>query len=236
MSRQYLLRLAALMRELGFINGCLYAANKVAQKIFRRALVFKYYLYSQPVRPEPLLSPRRGGKIKVCKVSVGDPVLQMFPRPDDVFSYRFDQGAICLVAWKESLPVGYIWLLLGRYLEDEVRCEFDPQPIGKAAWDFDIYITPEERAGLCFARLWDQANDYLRENGYLYTASRVSAFNRRSQESHKRLGAQQVGTAVFFVLATWQVAFFTEKPFFHLSFSDKNYPKIRVPPAAREQS
>lgn len=221
-------RLGALHNELGFVDGLLYAADRLVQSILGRRFIVKYHLYSQPVIQRELLSARRGAKISVRKLSAEDPVLAVFPRPKDVFTYRFRQKALCFVAYKHEKPVGFLWVVFGSYFEDEVRCKFYPQPCGKAAWDFDIYIFPEERTSLCFARLWDAVNHFLKEQGCLYTASRVSAFNRLSQHSHQRLGAKRVGTATFFLLASWQLSLFSEWPFIHFSISKKRYPKIYV--------
>jgi len=72
------------------------------------------------------------------------------------------QGAICLGAFKNDELLGYAWILLGTYEEDEVRCFFVPMPEGESAWDFDIYLDPKYRIGFAFPRLWDEVNTYLR--------------------------------------------------------------------------
>ena len=73
-----------------------------------------------------------------------------------------------------------MWISTGPYDEDEVRARFDPRPQGRAAWDYDIFIVPEERGGLLFVRLWDAAYELLRARGYLWSLSRISSFNLAS--------------------------------------------------------
>jgi hypothetical protein len=139
-----------------------------------------------------------------------------------------------LGAFKETSLVGYLWLLLGPYEEDEVRCRFIPMPQGKAAWDFDFYVVSRYRFGVGFLRLWDEANRYLKHRGIRWTMSRISAFNAVSLASHRRLGARVVGHAVFVVLGPCQLAVTTVFPFVQLSIGARNEPKIRVyPPKLR---
>jgi hypothetical protein len=170
----------------------------------------------------------------VYPVSEEDPVVRSFPPPLAVIRSRYKQDAICLVAFEESSLVGYLWLLLGPYEEDEVRCRFIPMPEGKAAWDFDVYVFSRYRLGIGFLRLWDEANRYLRERGIEWTMSRISAFNAVSFASHRKLGARVVGHAVFVVLGPCQLALTTVFPFVHLSVGTRNGPGIRVyPPKSR---
>jgi hypothetical protein len=161
----------------------------------------------------------------------------MFPPPLEVIRLRYEQEAICLAAFEGKSLVGYLWLLLGPYEEDEVRCRFIPMPEGKAAWDFDVYVVPGYRFGIGFLRLWDEANRYLKERGIQWTMSRISAFNAVSLASHRRLGARVVGHAVFVVLGPCQLALTTVFPFVHLSISTRSEPKIRIyPPETRRSS
>jgi hypothetical protein len=151
-----------------------------------------------------------------------------------VIQWRYRQGAICLGAFEGTHFLGYVWLLLGAYEEDEVRCRFIPMPEGKAAWDFDVYVVPRYRFGMGFLRLWDEANRYLKERGIQWTMSRISAFNAVSLASHRRLGARVVGHAVFVVLGPCQLAVTTVFPFVRLSIGTRNEPRIRVyPPESR---
>ncbi|RMD63334.1 MAG: GNAT family N-acetyltransferase [Alphaproteobacteria bacterium] len=195
------------MRELGALDGVLYALDRALQSLSAgRARLYRYTLVAQPVPSAPLLGPRRGRAIEVRPMTADDPALAALPLDAAVLRHRFAQdGVVCFGAFQDGEVIGCLWLCLGPFLEDEVRCRFIPRPAGAAAWDFDVYIHPERRAGLAFARLWDGANDYLRVRGIAWSFSRISLFNPGSLAAHARLGARRVASATFLRLGAWQV-------------------------------
>jgi hypothetical protein len=145
-----------------------------------------------------------------------------------VLSYRAKQGAVCFGAFKEGEIIGCLWLCVSPYEEDEVRCRYCPGPRGQSAWDFGVYLKPEQRSGLGFARLWDEANDFLRQRGVSISWSRISAFNPGSLAAHTRLGAQIVGKATFLRLGRCQLMVASVPPFLHLSLRESETPSIRL--------
>src|SRR3546814_8400271 len=100
-------------------------------------------------------------------------------------AYRAAQGAVCLGAFKNDAIIGCLWLCLSSYVEDEVRCRYQPAPAGEASWDFDVYVVPAQRSGPAFGRLRDEANAFLRQQGVACSWSRISAFNPASLASHE---------------------------------------------------
>jgi hypothetical protein len=219
----------ALSRDIGWLNASLYSLDRLLLKALRGYLrLYKYDLVAQPVRETPLLPPGRGKKIEVRMIDETDIVTHQFPRPSAVIQARFKQGAKCLVAFKEGEFIGYLWLLSGTYIEDEVRATFSPLPAMKAVWDFDVYVAPEYRVGFAFSRLWDEANRFLAEKEIKWSCSRISAFNPGSLSSHARLGARTLGTAMFFCAGRCQVMFATTAPYIHLSFHSASFPAIRL--------
>ena len=124
--------------------------------------------------------------------------------------------------------MGFLWLLLGSYQEDEVRARYVPLPTGRAAWDFDVYVAPESRLGLTFPRLWDGANGVLRENDMLWSCSRISPFNVGSLAAHARLGTLSLGSAIFLCAGRWQITFASIPPYFHLSSHPGSFPEFRL--------
>ena len=148
------------------------------------------------------------------------------PLDAKVLDFRFGQDAVCFGAFQADEMVGRIWLCLGPYLEDEVRCRFCPQPAGKASWDFDVYIRPDLRTGLVFARLWDTANGFMRDRGVTWSFSRISAFKPRSLASHSRLGARTIGTATFLCAGRWQVMVSCLRPYLFISSGPRSVPEI----------
>ncbi|ADE16267.1 conserved hypothetical protein [Nitrosococcus halophilus Nc 4] len=223
-------KLIALGAEIGWWNALLYGIHLVLSRYFRGADLFKYYLVAQPVGKKPNLPPHRGRSIQVRLVPEEDGVVKAFPRPQAAIRDRYQQGAVCLGAFNDDTLVGYLWLILDSYDEDEVRCRFVLEPLGEVAWDFDVYVRPDYRSSLVFARLWDEANGYLRERGIRWTLSRVSAFNRMSRESHRRLGAVDVGSALFLVMGGRQLMFSTCRPYLHISSGSASIPVVRVTP------
>ncbi|KFI22367.1 GNAT family N-acetyltransferase [Nitrosococcus oceani] len=224
-------KLLALGTELGWLNTLFYGIHSILSRYTRQVALFKYYLVVQPVGKEPNLPPYRGRSIQVRLVPKEDQAVKEFPRPYEVIQYRYQQGAVCLGAFNNNNNlVGYLWLILGAYDEDEVRCRFILRPVGEVAWDFDVYVRPDYRASFVFARLWDEANKYLQEQGVHWTLSRVSAFNRMSREAHRRLGAVEVDSALFIVVRRWQLMLSTCRPYFHISSGSANFPRLEVTP------
>jgi hypothetical protein len=159
-------------------------------------------------------------------MSQSDPILGKLPPSPTVINSRFEQSAICLAAFSAEELIGYLWLALDGFEEDEVRVRFQPMPADATAFDFDVYIFPEYRGGLAFAALWDATNKFLASRGIQFTCSRVSRYNSRSIESHNRLGATTIGHAVFFCGSKRQFMISTLRPFLHLSLSPKSRPTL----------
>jgi hypothetical protein len=218
-----------LIRELGWLNGAWYALDRLLRAVSHgRARLHKYYFMAQPVADKRWLPPSRGASLEVRQISASDAALKGFPRPAAVLPYRFEQGAICLGAFKAQRCIGFLWLALGPYREDEVRCRYVPVPQGQAAWDFDVYVDPEHRASLAFLRLWDEANRFLAARGMRWSLSRISAFNPTSISSHSRMAARRVGRAIFIALGSWQVSLSSIAPHFFLSRHADSFPVFLV--------
>lgn len=216
-------------KEFGAVSGALYILDRALKRLGLPAGVYRYILVAQPVPDRPLLGPRRGQSIAVRQVSRGDPALAAMPLSDDVLEYRFAQGALCFGAFQGEAMIGCLWICLGSYDEDEVRCRFVPLPPGGASWDFDIYVRDDLRTGLAFARLWDTVNADLRGRGVAWSFSRISAFNPRSLASHNRLGARRIGTATYLSLGPWQVMLSSLPPRLHVSTGPRAVPEVRLP-------
>jgi hypothetical protein len=221
-------RLATLIRELGWLNALLYASDLLVWMVTRRRLLTRYYIVAQPVSGRPLISPRRGTAISVRELDADAPALRELPLTPEVIRFRFAQKSVCLGAFKNGRIVGCLWLCRGPYVEDEIRCRFDPRPPGRAAWDYDVYVHPDCRVGLVFARLWEAANEYLRANGYDWSVSRISAFNPRSLASHTRLGAVPCGSLVVVHFGRVQVTFSTFRPRVHVSTGPRSVPQFAI--------
>ncbi|MEO7559788.1 MAG: hypothetical protein ABIT23_05990 [Nitrosospira sp.] len=218
-----------ILRQMGWFNVTLYALNSFLGMVSKRGLrLYRYYLIAQPVAKTTLLPPGRGKKIEVRLTCEQDEVVGQFPRPAAVIRARFEQEATCLAAFKEKRFIGFLWLLLGGYQEDEVRARFIPLPVGRAAWDFDVYVAPDSRLGLAFPRLWDEANCFLGKNNVQWTCSRISAFNAGSLASHARLGTLSMGSAIFLCAGRWQVTLASILPYFHLSSHPSSFPEFRL--------
>jgi hypothetical protein len=185
--------------------------------------LYAYRLVAQPIAPKPLLPPARGRSIEIRLMERGDPALAGLPLTSAVLDYRFGQRAVCFGAFKGGAIIGCLWLCLGPYLEDEVRCRFVPRD---ASWDFDVYLHPEHRVGFGFARLWDEANAHLRARGLAWSISRISVLNTKSLAAHDKLGIRRLGTAVFVKLGALQVMLATLAPFIHLSLSPSSAPTL----------
>lgn len=218
-----------MLQQWGWLNTSLFMLNRILAVISGgRLRLYRYHLIAQPVAKAAFLPPGRGKKIEIRLVQEHDEIIKEFPRPVKAIQARFRQGAQCLVALKEGQFVGFLWLLIGNYEEDEVRARFIPLPEGQAAWDFDVYVAPDFRLGLTFLRLWDQANRILCDNGILWSCSRISAFNTGSLGAHARLGTLSLGSAIFFCAGQSQITLASVSPYFHLSRYSGSSPEFRL--------
>lgn len=234
-NKRAVLRASETLRQLGWVNGGFFLLHRLLTLVSKgRLRIFKYYLVAQPVAKSRLLPAKRGKNIEVREVSEQDEVASQFPRPLNVIKARFEGGAKCLVAFNDGQFIGFLWLLLRDYREDEVRARYTPLPAGEVAWDFDVYVSPNFRVGPTFLRLWDEANDLLREIGVKWSCSRISAFNTRSVETHARLGARPLGSAVFVCGIRWQITFATIAPYCHLSTHPNSFPDFFLDTEAAE--
>lgn len=221
-------KLKKLVQELGSVGTLCYAVHRLCAKSTGWASLHRYLFVAQPIPNEALLPARRGRSIVVRQVDAKDPVLLGLPLDHKVLSYRAGQGAICFGAFKEAEIIGCLWVCLSPYKEDEVRCRYHPDPPAASVWDFDVYLKPEYRSGLGFARLWDEANDFLRQRGVAFSWSRISAFNSGSLASHARLGAKIVGNATFLRIGACQLMVASVPPYVHCSLRQEDVPSIRL--------
>lgn len=170
-----------------------------------RFAIVPYVLVAQPVGNAALSALSADARIVVRRIGPDDPVITHFPRPRAINEQRFASGAECYVAWVKDRFAGHIWIARGRYLEDEVRCDFEIAERDAGVWDYDVYVEPEFRLGRTLARLWKAVDDSLAAQGMQWTFSRINRFNASSLRSHQRLGAREVGRISFVVLGPVQV-------------------------------
>jgi hypothetical protein len=216
-----------MLRQWGWFNTGLFVLNWLLTTVSKgQVRLYRYYLIAQPVAKEPLLEQRRGKKIEVRLIQEQDEIIEQFPRPASAIRERFEQGAKCLVAIKDGRFIGFLWLLIGSYQEDEVRARYIPLPMNRSAWDFDVYVAPDFRLGFAFLRLWDQANYILSENDISWSCSRISAFNAGSLAGHARFGTVFLGSAIFFCVGECQLTFASISPYFHFSRQPDSFPEF----------
>jgi hypothetical protein len=216
------------IRRYGALGGSAYLIDRAAWRLRLPLRMSLHRFVAQPVPGSPRLPHGRGRGISIGRAGPGDPALAALDAPDAVARFRFGQGAICLVARKSADPVGTIWLAFDGFEEDLLRLRVRLAPAGRCAWDLGLYIDPAHRGGLAFARLWDAADEVLRERGIGWTLSRVEATNELSEASHRRLGARRIGSALIVRLGPIQLFLGTVPPFAHLSTGPGSVPVVRL--------
>jgi hypothetical protein len=216
------------LRDFGPLNAPLYLLARFLRRLpGGRSRLLKYGFWAQPV-PASRLLPARAGAIAIRPLRSEDPELAQVPRDPRLVAARLANGDICLGAVKHGRLAGCMWISTGPYDEDEVRARFDPRPQERAAWDYDIFIVPEERGSLLFVRLWDAAYELLRTRGYLWSLSRISSFNLPSQASQARMGARRVGWGVFLILFNHQLTISSVAPHVHYAPPGRRGPTLRI--------
>jgi hypothetical protein len=201
---------------LGWLNGGLQVFDSALRRLSGGAWrLVKYRFVAHPVSAASLCH-GRGASIEVRLLRRRNELPPAYPRPSAVLDQRYRQGAFSLAAWRHGELSGFLWLLCGSYQEDEVRVRYHlTSP--RSAWDFDVWVRPEDRFGLTFGRLWDEANRLLRARAVHWSCSRISAFNGDSLRAHAALGAVGIGDATFLICGNWQWMLATLPPYLHLS-------------------
>jgi hypothetical protein len=115
---------------------------------------------------------------------------------------------------------------------NEVRVDYLLPQDGCCVWDFDVFVAESERLGFLFAKQWDAFDALLKPQGIRYTVSRINAFNQRSMASHRRLGAQDCGWALFLRLGPFQGMLSNQRPF--IAFGGR--PKLHVGPKGASEA
>ena len=214
-------RLSASINALGWRDSAWLAVARLLERVpGERCALHRYQFVAQAVAPGSLCR-GRGQAITVmpCQEEADLP-----PGPErrpGALRERYRQGAQCLVARSshdagKSGMAGWIWLLRHGYQEDEVRARY-ALASQQSSWDLDVWVHPEQRGGLVFARLWEEANAVLHAQDVRWSCSRISRFNRASLGAHARLGTHALGTATFIRCGRWQWMAASLPPYVHLS-------------------
>jgi hypothetical protein len=218
-------RIARSIKQLGWHNAGLHAlARSLAWASGGRWTLHKYRFVAQSTAVGGL-SRGRGKKIEVRLYRRHSELPLAYPRPREVLRQRYEQGAQSLAAFSGEQLIGFLWLLYHSYQEDEVRARYTLAS-AQAAWDFDVWIRPEDRLGFAFARLWDEANGLLRAHSVRWSCSRISAFNSSSLNAHARIGTVILGSATFLRCGRWQWMCSTLAPYVHLSRHPASFPQF----------
>lgn len=190
--------------------------------------VIRYYIVAQPVPVPPVATCRLSDAEKVQQVAAEEQIVSTFPRPAEVLRHRFERGHVCLAASSKGVFSGFLWFAHNYYEEDEVDCRFVLAEPKSSVWDYDVHVEPQFRLGRTFARLWDNANQYLAASGVRWSFSRISAFNRQSLLSHQRLGSRTLASLTFICVGPLQLAFMSCQPYITLSWSGVGRPTVKV--------
>ena len=218
-------RLLQLPAELGWPGAALYVAQRLLQGLLPQSRLVCYRLLAQPVLPAARLPASRGQHYAFRLLTRAEPVLLQLGRPEAVIAQRFAQGAQCLLATRGQALAGCIWFVRAQYCDDEVRVDYVLPP--GSVWDFDVFVAQSERLGFLFARQWDVLDALLRQTQVQRSFSRINALNRISLASHRRLGASDVGWALFVCLGRRQLMLSSLAPFVALG----GRPRLRLPGA-----
>ena len=221
-------------------------ASYLADRAFERATggrarLHAMWFYSQPVPAAGVIGPstsrsatataaptRSVGTIVVRRVAAGEIDEAKFQRPVGVVTARFAAGSECVAALRDGELLGYAWLDFVAVDEIMVRAVFEPAPLGRAAWDYDVWIAPKYRLGRVFSRLWDEAHALLRARGVEATLSWIAMRNDASIRAHERMGAHRVGWAAFLVLGPVQLTLASVRPFVHVAWPGRAPVRLRV--------
>ncbi len=206
-------RISAPFREFGWSAGLLYALDRVLRRLSPRMAIFAYEFMVQPIPEKALLPASLSRNLVFRQIRRGDPEIALMPARPGIKESRFEQGAVCVGAFRNEVLIGYIWLCFDQYEEDEVRCTYRLARPAESVFDFDLFVFPKYRMGIGFAAVWDGASEYLRARGIRFSFSRLTRFNLASRRSHDRLGWKRVAKAVFVTAWSAEFMFANTAPF-----------------------
>jgi len=215
--------------RLGWRMGLLYLAHRALRAISGGwADLHCYRLLTQPVGTAALLPDRLRGPLRVRVLAADDPACAgALSQPGDL-ARRRARGDSCLGAFQDGRLVGYLWLCFAPFDDEETRCRFAPREGEGGAWDFDLSVAPASRGSAVFAALWDGAWAALRQGGYGWTGSRVSAFNDLSLRSHARIGARPAAAFLVLRAGGWRAVFASVRPYLRLVGRNGSYARVEV--------
>ena len=223
-----LARLTSPFKEFGWFAGLLYSIDRILQRLSPNIRLYFYELVVQPIPEGPLLPGNLARSFEMREIRRGDPEIALMPARTDIKESRFEQGAVCLGAFKRNQMVGYSWFCFDSYEEDEVRCTFVIPDDNQSAFDFDLYIFPEYRMGLAFAGIWNGAFEFFRKRGVKFTFSRLTRVNTTSRNAHQRLGAQIVGRVLVFKIWRCELFLSTFAPYCQLSTNKEQRVRLKL--------
>ena len=151
--------------------------------------LFLYDLVAQPVPAGATALGRSGRGLTMSELHRGDSEIALMPaRPEIKDLHSRTERSVR--RFRDKQFVGYIWLALAGYDEDEVRCT-----IHSISPRFDcVRLRPrtyfQNIAWVEHHDIWNGANEFLRNRGVRYSCSRITRFNVASRNAHARLGAQ----------------------------------------------
>lgn len=221
-------RLVSPFREFGFAAGALYVMDRVLRSLSPRLGLFVYELMVQPITGKPLLPANLARNLTFVEIGRGHPDIGLMPARADIKASRFDQGAVCLGAYRKDKLIGYLWFCSRRYEEDEVRCTYELSEPEHAVFDFDLYVMPEHRMGIGFMAVWHGANAYLHERGIQYTFSRMTRFNVPSRRAHARMGAKCAARAIFVQAWRFEVMLASAFPCVAITWGPSQRTRLRL--------
>lgn len=211
--------LKSLINELGITNTISYLFSRVFNSVFGIEMTH-YIFYSQPISSKKRVSEKKLAQYEFQVCDQNSQIISQLDRPLEVIETRFKQGAICLLAKKEDLLLGCIWLVKQRYIEDQIRASyyFPDDTI----WDFDVFVIPKKRLTPLFAALWDTADNLMLEQNINKSISRILAYNSSSIKSHTSAGASKIGWLIALSRNNFQITFHSLAPFIHIATSKQN--------------
>jgi len=223
-------------RDLGFGTSLLYYISEVARRVSgQRIRLTRYLIVAQPIPAAPFVK-RPDRATLISQVDADDLRVASFPRPTNIIARRYAAENICLQAAVDGTFAGFLWLAFGTYEEDEVRCRYELSEPSRMVWDFDVYVEPRFRLGRTFVRLWDAANELLRNRGIRWSISRIAAFNAASLAAHARLGTVKLGYATFLSIGEFQLAILPNHRVPAISWNHQTRPTLSLSPPATTAS
>jgi GNAT superfamily N-acetyltransferase len=183
-----------------------------ARTLHRLVRTGRLVVFAQPLDRAPVIPPPGGVTISRVTAAECQALDSLIPQRElDRFGTLLAAGRHCLVAWRDTQPIGYAWV--AEWVGPDVTLVPFPLP-SSAAYLWDLYVLPAERSNGIGSALASARCQLARARGFHEGWRAIAPSNRASLRTLDRSGpgARIVGQVRYVKLISRMYTRFTPAP------------------------